>query len=101
MRKRFIYLGEQWEAVGDGTGHGANVGSDHYPDISHWGVEFRPVLDETVEALRGKISDMDPNAVGEEGLTRELERRIILREVRVSGGEGRTIPALSAAAGIS
>lgn len=75
--KRFQHLGQEWEALGTGTGHG--VGTGYLPTVDRWGVVFRSISNPQFGDFRyrGSLSKPDPQAV------QLLELRQVLEEVLV------------------
>lgn len=81
MSKRFHHLGQEWEAVGTGTGHG--VGFGHLPQVNRWGVIFRSISrpEQGDYRYRGTASQCNPEAVSEDELRRILEEPLVIAAI--------------------
>lgn len=78
--KRFHYEGQEWEAVSDGLGVGASIGSNYIPEATQWSVTFRCISDQKRDQVRGSIGNSSIWAISEDELGRSL-RAALARKV--------------------
>jgi len=99
--RRFHHLGQDWEAVGTGTGHG--VGAGYLPSVNRWGVIFRSVSkpEQGDYRYRGTMSQSDPNGVHVEELKRVLEEVLTIAAIDRSRFTWRTAEAIAKETGIA
>lgn len=97
--KRFQHLGQEWEAVGTGTGHG--VGFGYLPNVDRWGVIFRSVSKPEQGDYRGTISHSDPAAVDVDELKRVLEEVLAIAAIDRSRFSWRTAEGIAKETGIA
>jgi hypothetical protein len=93
-------LGQEWEALGTGTGHG--VGFGHLPSVNRWGVILRSVSNpqQGDYRYRGTMSQSDPNAVELEELRRVLEEVLTIAAIDRSRFTWRTAEGIAEETGI-
>jgi hypothetical protein len=98
--KRFHHLGQEWEAVGTGTGRG--VGFGYLPSVDRWGVIFRSVTkpEQGDYVYRGTMSQSDPNAVDVEELRSVLEEVLTIAAIDRSRFTWRTAQGIAEETGI-
>ena len=98
MAKRFRHLGQEWEAVGTGTGHG--VGFGYVPEVDRWGVIFRSISQPEKGEYRGTMSKADPTALEDDELKRILEEVLVIAGIDRSNYTWRTAQGIAAEAHI-
>jgi hypothetical protein len=98
--RRFQHLGQEWEAVGTGTGRG--VGFGYLPTVDRWGVIFRSISrpEQGDYTYRGTMSQADPNAVELDELRQGLEDVLTIAAIDRSRFTWRTAEAISRDTGI-
>ena len=98
--RRFQHLGQEWEAVGTGTGHG--VGFGYLPNVDRWGVILRSVSNpqQGDYRYRGSMSQSDPNAVDLDELKRVLEEVLTIAAIDRSRFTWRTAEGIAEETGI-
>ncbi|MDO8680676.1 MAG: hypothetical protein Q7R30_19335 [Acidobacteriota bacterium] len=98
--RRFHHLGQEWEAVGTGTGHG--VGFGYLPSVDRWGVILRSVSNpqQGDYRYRGTMSKSDPNALDEKALKRVLEEVLTIAAIDRSRFTWRTAEGIAEETGI-
>lgn len=96
--KRFLHLGEEWEATGLGTGHGVAFG--FIPKITSWAAEFRSVSDPNRGPYHAHIPSADPTTVPDDALRQALEGPIVVESLKTSREPWRTVESLSEQTGV-
>ena len=96
--KRFRHLGQEWEAVGTGTGHG--IDGPYPPPIDRWGVVFRSVSKPEQGDYRGVLSKGDPSAVDVAELRSVLEELLAIAAIDRSRFTWRTAEGIAKDTGI-
>jgi hypothetical protein len=97
--RRFHHLGQDWEAVATGSGHGVGVGFP--PSVNRWGVILRSVSNPQQGEYRGAVSQPDPSAVSLNELHRLLEEVLTIAAIDRSRFKWRTVEGISKETGIS
>jgi len=99
--RRFHHLGQEWEAVPTGTGHG--LGSAYLPSIDRRGVILRSVSnpEQGDYRYRGTMSQSDPNDAALEELKDVLEEVLTIASIDRSRFTWRTAEGIAEETGIS
>lgn len=98
--KRFHHLGQEWEAVGAGTGHGVSTG--YLPAVDRSGVLFRSVSKPELGdyRYRGTMSKSDPIDVSDDELKKLLEELLTIAAIDRSRFTWRTAEGIAKETGI-
>lgn len=89
MGRTFQHLNREWDVELTGMSHG--VASGFPPNITSWGVQFKPVDDQSVEPFYGSIRSPDPAQLSDIDLRKSLESALVMKALEDPNWDWRTV----------
>ncbi len=96
--RTFQYLNRRWDVQLTGMSHG--VGSGFLPNTSSWGVQFKPIDDQSVEPFYGSISSPDLTQLSDDDLRKSLESALVLKALEDPNWDWRTAKGVATDTGL-